>query len=94
LHTLIKESYTELRSEADLNVSVPVTHKIKYYVTCKDDSYICIPNIYVSDISDQLYGDSEFRWYSLKPTVFRIENAFQMNLKMFIFGNVQLYLSN
>ena len=30
----------------------------------------------------------------LKPTVFRIENAFQMNLKMFIFGNIQLNYSN
>lgn len=30
----------------------------------------------------------------LKPTVFRTENAFQMNLKMSIFGNVQLSHSN
>lgn len=30
----------------------------------------------------------------LKPAVFKIENAFQMNLKVFIFGNIQLSHSN
>lgn len=60
-------------------VSVPVTYKTRYYITYKNN----FTGVQTSTGTKHL-----------KPTVFRIENAFQMNLKMFIFWNIQLSHSN
>lgn len=78
------------------HISVPVTYKPSYYVTSKNNSHICTPNIYMSvAYEDNFTGiQTSIGIKQLKPAVFKIENAFQMNLKVFIFGNIQLSHSN
>lgn len=78
------------------HVSVPVTYKPSYYVTSKNNSHICTPSIYMSvAYEDNFTGiQTSIGIKQLKPAVFKIENAFQMNLKVFIFGNIQLSHSN